>query len=329
MCGATHVSIGNSVGSQSQSTTVYTSMLPDDCPARIDKSNWLGGHGYGDFFDVTVGECPSDDHATGHYTTGGEWHDMAWWNTHETESHTNWDTQWQGDHLGDWHVGGDVFTPTSMDVTNGGGTTTTCTPPPMDLTNGHYDDTAPGTPRTGGTRTATLPRALGLDLQRRAPPAMTPCDCQDPHGFTTLPGRHHPLQRARSHLRRRQSVHRRQPWRLLRRPLRRRYGGHYAGHYDAGHYDAGHYDAGHYDAGHYDGGHHGRHYGATTRLPRPPLGSFNYCWAAKGAKNTASTGKKDVHAASPTTKSRGKRPQASRVTEVARRKSAAAAMNIR
>ena len=106
MCGATHVSIGNSVGSQSQSTTVYTSMLPDDCPARIDKSNWLGGHGYGDFFDVTVGDCPSDDHATGHYDVGGEWHDMAWWNTHETESHANWDTQWQGDHYGDWHFGG-------------------------------------------------------------------------------------------------------------------------------------------------------------------------------------------------------------------------------
>ena len=33
-------------------------MLPDDCPARIDKSNWLGGYGYGDFFDVTVGESP-------------------------------------------------------------------------------------------------------------------------------------------------------------------------------------------------------------------------------------------------------------------------------
>ena len=84
MCGAAHVSIGSSHGSQSQSTTVYTSMLPDDCPARIDKSNWLGGHTYGDFFDVTVGDCPSDDHATGHYDVGGEWHDMAWWNTHET-----------------------------------------------------------------------------------------------------------------------------------------------------------------------------------------------------------------------------------------------------
>jgi len=58
MCGDSKVHIGNSRGSQTQSTVVNTEMLPDDCPARIDKSNWLGGYGYGDFFDVTVGECP-------------------------------------------------------------------------------------------------------------------------------------------------------------------------------------------------------------------------------------------------------------------------------
>ena len=80
---------------------------------------------------------------------------------------------------------------------------------------------------------------------------MTPCDCQDPHGFTTLPGcdsipcsAHDPIFVGD------QSVHS---------------GGNYGGHY---------------------GGHYGDHYG-----------SFNYGWAAKGAKSTASTGKKDVHAA--------------------------------
>ena len=58
MCGDSKVSIGNSRGSQTQSTVVNTPMFASDCAARIDKSNWLGGYGYGDFFDVTVGECP-------------------------------------------------------------------------------------------------------------------------------------------------------------------------------------------------------------------------------------------------------------------------------
>jgi len=182
MCGDSHVSIGNSAGSQSKSTTVYMPMLPDDCPARIDKSNWLGGHTYGDFFDVTVGDCPSDDHATGHYDTGGAWHDMAWWNTHETESHTNWDTTWQGNHLGDWHFGGIV-----------------------------------------------------------------PCDCQDPHGFTTQPGC--------------DSIH--CDWQSpifgVATTTWDHYGGNYGGHY------------------------HG--------------------WAAKGAEDTAATGKKEVRAAESNNKS--------------------------
>ena len=59
MCGDSKVHIGNSRGSQTQSTVVDTPMFANDCAARIDKSNWLGGYGYGDFFDVTVGECPS------------------------------------------------------------------------------------------------------------------------------------------------------------------------------------------------------------------------------------------------------------------------------
>ena len=58
MCGDSKVSIGNSRGSQTQSTVVNTPMYAGDCAARIDKTNWLGGYGYGDFFDVTVGECP-------------------------------------------------------------------------------------------------------------------------------------------------------------------------------------------------------------------------------------------------------------------------------
>jgi len=287
MCGAAHVSIGNSVGSQSQSTTVYTSMLPDDCPARIDKSNWLGGHSYGDFFDVTVGECPSDDHATGHYTTGGEWHDMAWWNTHETESHTNWDTQWQGDHLGDWHFGGDVFTPTSMDVTNGGGYYDNVhASPPMDLTNGHYDEY--GVWHAGdwwNTHQDASHAHWDWTFNGAHHQAMVPCDCQDPHGFTTLPGcdsipcnAHDPIFVGD------QSVH-----------SGGSYGGSYGGHYGGSY--GGHYGGSYGD--HY-GGSYGGHYGGSYG---DHSGSFNYGWAAKGAKNTASTGKKDAHAAKSNNKS--------------------------
>ena len=58
MCGDSRVNIGNSRGSQTQSTVVNTPMHKGDCVARIDKSNWLGGYGYQDYFDVTVGECP-------------------------------------------------------------------------------------------------------------------------------------------------------------------------------------------------------------------------------------------------------------------------------
>jgi len=58
MCGDSRVNIGNSRGSQTQSTVVNTPMHKGDCPARINKSNWLGGYGYQDYFDVTVGECP-------------------------------------------------------------------------------------------------------------------------------------------------------------------------------------------------------------------------------------------------------------------------------
>ena len=58
MCGDSKVSIGNSRGSQTQSTVVNTPMHKGDCVARIDKSNWLGGYTYPDFFDVTVTDCP-------------------------------------------------------------------------------------------------------------------------------------------------------------------------------------------------------------------------------------------------------------------------------
>ena len=58
MCGDSRVNIGNSRGSQTQSTVVNTPMHKGDCAARINKSNWLGGYGYQDYFDVTVGECP-------------------------------------------------------------------------------------------------------------------------------------------------------------------------------------------------------------------------------------------------------------------------------
>jgi len=58
MCGDSRVNIGNSRGSQTQSTVVNTPMHKGDCPARINKSNWLGGYRYQDYFDVTVGECP-------------------------------------------------------------------------------------------------------------------------------------------------------------------------------------------------------------------------------------------------------------------------------
>ena len=58
MCGDSKVSIGGSHGSQTKSTVVNSEMAKGDCAARIDKSNWLGGYDYGDFFDVTVGECP-------------------------------------------------------------------------------------------------------------------------------------------------------------------------------------------------------------------------------------------------------------------------------
>ena len=58
MCGDSRVNIGNSRGSQTQSTVVNTPMHKGDCPARINKSNWLGGYTYPDFFDVTVTDCP-------------------------------------------------------------------------------------------------------------------------------------------------------------------------------------------------------------------------------------------------------------------------------
>ena len=58
MCGDSRVNIGNSRGSQTQSTVVNTPMHKGDCPARISKSNWLGGYTYPDFFDVTVTDCP-------------------------------------------------------------------------------------------------------------------------------------------------------------------------------------------------------------------------------------------------------------------------------
>jgi hypothetical protein len=59
MCGDSKVSIGGSRGSQSASAVVNTPMFEGDCAPRVDKSNWLGGYGYGDFFHITVGECPS------------------------------------------------------------------------------------------------------------------------------------------------------------------------------------------------------------------------------------------------------------------------------
>lgn len=59
MCGDSKVSIGGSRGSQSASAVVNTPMFEGDCAPRVDKSNWLGGYSYGDFFHITVGECPS------------------------------------------------------------------------------------------------------------------------------------------------------------------------------------------------------------------------------------------------------------------------------
>jgi hypothetical protein len=59
MCGDSKVSIGSSRGSQSASAVVNTPMFEGDCAPRVDKSNWLGGYSYGDFFHITVGECPS------------------------------------------------------------------------------------------------------------------------------------------------------------------------------------------------------------------------------------------------------------------------------
>ena len=54
--GGNVVHIGSS-GSRDKSITSTFKLDGDDCPSRVDKSNWRGGHTYGDWFSVDVGPC--------------------------------------------------------------------------------------------------------------------------------------------------------------------------------------------------------------------------------------------------------------------------------
>ena len=113
----------------------------------------------------------------------------------------------------------------------------------MDLTNGHYDEYGVWHAEDWWNTHQDASHAhWDWTFNGAHHQAMTPCDCQDPHGFTTLPGcdsipcsAHDPIFVGD------QSVH-----------SGGNYGGHYGGHYGGsyGGHDAGHYDTGHYDAGH-------------------------------------------------------------------------------
>ena len=54
-CGDAEVVIGNS--DQAEKTVFYDNVATGTCPSRVDKSNWLGGDTYGDWFSVNVGPC--------------------------------------------------------------------------------------------------------------------------------------------------------------------------------------------------------------------------------------------------------------------------------
>ena len=56
-CGDHVLDVGNS-GTSSHEAFPDFELAPDDCPKRVDKRNWLGGHElYDDWFEVSVGEC--------------------------------------------------------------------------------------------------------------------------------------------------------------------------------------------------------------------------------------------------------------------------------
>ena len=161
MCGATHALLSNSVGSQSQSTTVYTSMLPDDCPASTSPT---GLAATATAISSTSPSASARPMTTPPVTTPPAAVADVTVEHARDRVHTNWDTQWQGDHLGDWHFGGDVFT-------NGGGYYDNVHASPMDLTNPLRRLARRGLVEHAPRR---FPRALGLDLQRRAPPSDDP-----------------------------------------------------------------------------------------------------------------------------------------------------------
>lgn len=58
-CGTETIVVGDSSANSKQIIT-QVAITADACPSRVDKSNWLGDHQYGDFFDVvTSGSCSS------------------------------------------------------------------------------------------------------------------------------------------------------------------------------------------------------------------------------------------------------------------------------
>ena len=55
-CGGNIVNVGNTHHNDKAITTDFkaTSL---SCPMRVDRSNWLDGHQYGDWFEIRVGDC--------------------------------------------------------------------------------------------------------------------------------------------------------------------------------------------------------------------------------------------------------------------------------
>jgi len=57
-CGEQVVEIGNSLsGARTEKKSGAIPLASDACPATVDRSNWLGGHTYGDKFAISVSEC--------------------------------------------------------------------------------------------------------------------------------------------------------------------------------------------------------------------------------------------------------------------------------
>jgi hypothetical protein len=56
-CGDQTVAIGPQSSGQSKTTAQPVNINQIACPSVVDKSNWLGGHTYGDTFDISVSDC--------------------------------------------------------------------------------------------------------------------------------------------------------------------------------------------------------------------------------------------------------------------------------